>query len=102
MKTLMAETKKSLTVQELKRLLIELKEQPDICIRYRLLGELWQDSFVRVISLYHDCLFLQDENHILRIPNISNIIQFEIDRNFLGLQRNYHYDVVLDHQVNVK
>ena len=37
---------------ELKRLLVDLKEKrPDICVRYRLLGEMWGVNFMRVIHI---------------------------------------------------
>jgi hypothetical protein len=97
--SLMEVRKKSLTVLELKRLLIELKEKrPDICIRYRLIGEMWMDNFTSIRSVVGNSMFVNYERigMSIHIPNIGNIIQFEIDHTFQQYEAHFHYDVVLD------
>jgi hypothetical protein len=96
---LIASKKSSLTILELKRLLFELKEKrPDICIRYRLMGELWKKNFMRITSIVENSLVVEDEQAriILGVPNIANIIQLELDNTFQHYQAHFHYDVVLD------
>lgn len=90
---------KSLTVLELKRLLFELKDKrPDICLRYRLIGEMWQENFMKIISIVDNRLFVEDPRmgFIIHIQNIASIMQFEIDYAFQNFQPHYHYDIVLD------
>jgi hypothetical protein len=98
-KSLMEIRKKSLTVLELKRLLIELKEKrPDICIRYRLIGEMWIDNFASIRSIIGNSMFVSYEQFgmSIHIPNIGNIMQVEIDQTFQQYEAHFHYDIVLD------
>ena len=90
---------KSLTILELKRLLFELKDKrPDICIRYRLIGEMWQENFTKIFSVVDNRLFVEDSRRglIIHVQNIASIIQFEIDHSFQNFQAHNHYDIVLD------
>lgn len=89
-------TKNLISVLELKRLLVELKDKrPDICVRYRLLGEMWVMNSMRVISVTERGVMLNDErnNRLLNLPDLSSIMQFELDAPFMGFQPNYHYNV---------
>lgn len=90
---------KSLTILELKRLLFELKDKrPDICIRYRLIGEMWQENFTKIFTIVENRLFVEDARKglIIHIQNLANIIQFEIDHSFQNFQAHNHYEIVLD------
>ena len=94
----MVDPPKKIAVLALKRLLVELKEhRPDICIRYRLLGQMWVNNFLRVVEITERGVILHDEtnNTFIRIPEISAIMQFEIDRTFQSFQPHVHYDVVI-------
>jgi hypothetical protein len=92
-----SETAKSLiSVLELKRLLVDLKQKrPDICFRYRLLGEMWMTNAMRVISVTEKGVLLNDEpnNKLNTISDLSLIMQFEIDAPFQGFQPHFHYHV---------
>jgi hypothetical protein len=92
-----AEKSKSLiSVLELKRLLVELKEKrPDICLRYRLLGEMWIINFMRVIHVTEKGALLNDErkNRLINLTDLSSVMQFEIDAPFQGFQPHFHYHV---------
>jgi hypothetical protein len=91
--------KRSLTVLELQRVLIEIQEQrPDICIRYRLIGEMWKTNFIKIISVVEKGIFLKDEQayQLIHLQNIENIMQFEIDHNFQNFEAHFHYDITLD------
>jgi len=93
----MSEPTIKVAVLELRRLLFELKEhRPDICFRYRLLGHMWADHFLRVIHLTDRGVLLNDETSgkFLKVPDLSQIMQFELDKPFQLYQPYYHYDVV--------
>jgi hypothetical protein len=101
METRLSIDKKSLTVLELRRLLIELREErPDICIRYRLIGQTWTRNFARIVHVVDSIVFVKEEESsvIFPIPSLGNIVQFEIDNNFHSLKAYFHYDVVLDQE----
>ena len=89
-------TKNLISVLELKRLLVDLKDKrPDICVRYRLLGEMWVVNSMRVIKITEKGVMLNDEqnNRLVNLPDLSSVMQFEIDAPFQGFQPHYHYNV---------
>ncbi|HEY9487847.1 MAG TPA: hypothetical protein VIQ51_05920 [Chryseosolibacter sp.] len=94
----MSEPTKKVAILELRRLLVELKEhRPDICIRLRLIGQMWSQKFLRVIRLTEQGgVLLNDENlrEFTSIQNLSHIMQFELDKPFQLYQPFFHYDVV--------
>lgn len=88
---------KKVAVLELRRLFVELHEhRPDICIRYRLMGQMWAQNFWRIVRITGEAVVLNDENsnRIVAIPNLSTIMQFELDKSFRTFEPHYHYDVV--------
>ena len=90
----MSKEKNNISVPELKRLLIEIRDKrPDICIRYRLVGEMWKKNFLRVILVSEKGAVLNDEtaNTMYIIPDLSNVMQFEIDCRFQAFQPYFHY-----------
>jgi hypothetical protein len=85
-----------ISVVNFKRLLINLRDRrPDICIRYRMLGEMWCGSFMSIFFITQKGVVLTDElNHkLIAIHDLSNVMQFEIDHTFQGYQPYYHYEV---------
>src|SRR5438045_3003747 len=93
---IMSETQNLISVLELKRLLIDLKDKrPDICIRFRLLGEMWLINFMRIVLVSEKGVVLSDDttNDLFTIPDLSNIMQFEIDNRFQNFQPHFHYEV---------
>jgi hypothetical protein len=92
----MSKSKSLITVVELKRLLTDLKEKrPDICIRYRLLGEMWISHYRRVVVLTERGALFNDEeiNKLINLADLSMIMQFELDQAFQEYQPHFHYDV---------
>ena len=75
--------------------MVDLTEKrPDICIRFRLLGELWAVHFLRVMRLTEKGVVLFDENSgLVSVSDLNFIMQFEIDKPFQGFQPYYHYEV---------
>jgi hypothetical protein len=80
---------------ELKRLMVDLLEKrPDICIRFRLLGEMWNVTFMQVMKVSERGVLLFDENNnLVSINDLNFVMQFEIDRPFQAYQPYYHYEV---------
>lgn len=92
-------TKTFVTVLELKRLLVELKDKrKDISIRFRLIGEMWKPHFLRIIDVTDNGLVVNDEanNTLLFLRDLSVIMQFEMDARFQAYEPHFHYDVVPD------
>lgn len=93
----MNEPAKEVSVVELRRLLVELKEhRPDICIRYRMLGQMWAQNFLRVVLVTARGVLLNDEteNKLKTIPDLSQIIQFELDKPFQSYRPYFHYEII--------
>jgi hypothetical protein len=92
-----AEGRKNLiSVLELKRLLVDLKDKrPDICIRYRLLGEMWLVNSMKVLHVTEKGALFNEEqsNRLVNLTDLSSVMQFEIDAPFQGFQPHFHYDV---------
>jgi hypothetical protein len=88
---------KNIEVLQLKRLLLELREhRPDICFRYRLMGRMWTNNFLRVIKLTEKGVLLNDEpsNKFVSLADLSQVIQFEIDKSFQTYEPYFHYNVM--------
>jgi hypothetical protein len=84
------------SVLELKRLLVELAEKrPNVCIRPRLMGEMWLVHFMRVVSTSEKGVLLHDEetNRFISVSDLSYIMQFELDNRFQNYQPHFHYEV---------
>lgn len=84
-----------ISMLELKRLMIDLAEKrPDICIRFRLLGELWTVNFLKVVRVVEKGAVFLDESHgLVSVSDLNFIMQVEIDKPFQGFQPYYHYEV---------
>jgi hypothetical protein len=85
-----------ISVIELKRLLIELKEKkPCVLTRFRLLGELWATNFMSIAAVTEKGVIFKDDinNSFVVLSNLSDVIQFEIDEPFQGYKPFNHYIV---------
>lgn len=79
---------------ELRRLLHELKDKrPDICIRFRLLGEMWQPSFAKVAKITAEGVVLFDEqtDKATEVRDLREIVQFELDGRYHNYHPHHHY-----------
>lgn len=84
------------SVLQLRRLLHALIDsRPDICIRFRLIGEMWQTNHLRVIQMRENGVVLNDEGStkMIFIQNLNNVMQFELDRAFQQYEPHFHYNV---------
>jgi hypothetical protein len=88
----------SVSVAELKKLLVDLREKkPDVCVRFRFIGELWVKNFLTIAMVTAKGVVLKDraDNRLVIISNLDDVIQFEIDAPFQTFRPHYHYDVTL-------
>ena len=90
--------KTNYSVPKLKSTLIDILENgQNVCVHFRLVGELWQPHFVRVVNVTDNRVLVNDEvRHQLISIELSRIIQFEIDHRFKGIEPHNHFDVILD------
>lgn len=83
-------------VLELRRLLHALKDSgPDIGIRFRLIGEMWQSAHLRIFQITEKGVLMRDDhaNKVIYIPDLNNVMQFELDQSFQQYQPHFHYSV---------
>lgn len=87
----------TISVLELRRLLTQIKDRrPDICLRFRRVGEMWQTDMMRVVTVTDSRIMLNDEkNNKLISLAFSNIMQFELDDRFYDYEPHCHYNVNL-------
>lgn len=93
-------TDNQLSVLELRKLLHSLKDlRPDICIRFRLMGEMWQNNYLRIINVTEKGIVLNDEkaNKLIFIQDLKNIMQFELEHSFQQYHPHFHYSINLSH-----
>jgi hypothetical protein len=84
------------TLAELKQLLHTISDyRLNVCFRYRLIGEMWQQNFMRILKITDSGLFLNDEvdNRLIVIRDLSHLMQFELDSMLHSYQPHYHYSV---------
>jgi hypothetical protein len=92
----MERSKNTITTVYLRNLLQDLAgRRPPVGIRVRMLGELWKPHFMQIVKITERGVILSDESskEFVFIPDISDVVQFEIDDRFQELQPHYHYEV---------
>jgi len=85
------------SVLELKRLLFDIVDsRAEVSIRFRLIGEMWQISHHRVVTITDPAVILENEfdARSVIVPDISMVMQFELDRGFRQYQPHFHYSVI--------
>jgi hypothetical protein len=85
-----------ITSASFRNLLVEiLHQRPDICVRLRLLGEMWSPHFTSVFFVTEKGIVLNDpvSRKFIAIHDLSSVMQFEIDHAFFGFQPHFHYEV---------
>jgi len=91
------ETKSVISTLELRRLLFDLKDKrADVCVRFRILGEMWRNSFMRIVQVTEKGAVFENEhtNDWVHLADLSEIMQFELDNRFQHYQPHFHYDVM--------
>jgi hypothetical protein len=84
-------------LSELRRLLFSIAQNEiKLCIRYRTMGQLWYPNFMRIIKIEEDKRVLfhdETRKRIISLPDLSTIVQFELDGKFYPFEPNCHYQV---------
>ena len=81
---------------EFKKLLHNLRDlRPDVGIRVRLMGEMWQTHHLRVFQVTERGAALHDPQtkRLLMVNDLSQVMQFELEESFQQYQPHYHYSV---------
>jgi hypothetical protein len=92
----MRDVNTGITVSQLKQFLCELRYS-HVHIRIRLMGQLWQQNFMQIVSFADDGVLLRNAvtGNYVNIAPLSNVMQFEIDQVFKNYQPHFHYDVIM-------
>jgi hypothetical protein len=92
------------SVSELRRMLFELKAlRPDIHIRFRLIGELWQPLYCQVALLTDKGVALNNaDRKLLIIPDLKDVMQFELEQVFQKYQPHFHYTIDLENSSSIQ
>ena len=88
--------KNSVSVLELRQLLYALKDgRPDIGIRFRLIGKLWQKNHLEIFEITEKGVVLRDErkDNVVTVHDLNNVMQFELEHAFQQYQPHFHYPV---------
>jgi hypothetical protein len=91
------ESATSLSTLQLKKLLHDLKAHSNACIRLRLIGRMWDNSFCHIHAVTDRGVILYKTSpaQMTEIGDVRQVIQFEIDRKYQNIQPHYHYGVTL-------
>jgi hypothetical protein len=93
---LISRNKNLISVLELKRLLFAIADNHlNASFRYRLIGQMWQPNFFRVIKVTDKEVFLNDplKNTLVALPDLSQLMQFEIDAPVYNFLPHNHYEI---------
>ena len=88
--------KNSITTIHLRGLLQDLSNRrPPVGVRIRMLGEMWKPSFMQIVKITERGAIFSDEStqEFVFIPDLDDVVQFEVDDRFQELQPHYHYEV---------
>jgi hypothetical protein len=80
-------------LHQLLRSIIDMR--PNVCIRFRLIGELWQTNFLTIIRLEENAAVFYDprnDRNVL-ISDLKLFIQFELDSHFQQYEPHFHYTI---------
>jgi hypothetical protein len=66
-----------------------------VCIRFRLIGQMWQANHMRVLKLTEKGVILNDEvnNKMVTIHDLNQVMQFELDSSLYQYEPHNHYEV---------
>jgi hypothetical protein len=86
----------SITTFYLRNLLNDLTgRRPVVGIRLRMLGEMWKPNFMSIVSVTdRGAVFIDDSiQEFVFVPDLSDVVQFELEDRFNDLQPHFHYEV---------
>jgi hypothetical protein len=92
----MSNTITEIHVLELRMLLFDLKKNgKGVCIRFRMLGEMWQNHYSKVLNITETgAAFIEEPtNKLIFVQELNNVMQFEIDKPFQNYKPHFHYSI---------
>lgn len=67
---------------------------PDTNIRFRFIGESWENEFFKIVSVRDNGALVLDHRTMSLISiDLTDVMQFELDERLNGLEAYFHYDV---------
>jgi hypothetical protein len=84
------------SIHELRKLLHEFDEKhANVLVRFRLMGEIWSERFMKVIKVTDSGAFFDDAatHEYIHVPDLGKMIQFEIDTRWNIFQPYFHYQI---------
>jgi hypothetical protein len=62
------------------------------------LGQMWKPHFMRVVKLTEKGVMMNDElkNQMISVPDLYQIVQFEIDQSVHAFEPHFHYGLVFE------
>ena len=89
------EIQDTITTTELKRLIAELLDhRPGTRIRFRLMGNMWENDYVQIVHATANSLVAQQVNtNELRFISLKQIMEFEVEQKFREFRPHFHYKV---------
>jgi hypothetical protein len=88
---------RKVSLTELKRLFYDIRDRrPDVRIRLRVLGKMWNEAFCSIDSIKEDGITLVDTHHskYIHLNQLSDVVQFELECPFFGYHAFYHYEIL--------
>jgi hypothetical protein len=92
----MTKNNQVLSIQHLRMLLTSIVDHKlQVCVRFRMLGQMWQPNHMRVLKLTEKGVILNDEinNKMVTVPDLSQVMQFELDSSLYQYEPHNHYEV---------
>jgi hypothetical protein len=87
---------KDVSPEQMAKLLLDLKTtMSDVRIRVRLVGEMWDNIFMRVVQADGKgaLLLYEEKNKMIMVSDVTSIMQFELDGRFQHYQPFFHYNL---------
>jgi hypothetical protein len=88
--------RKEINLLELRRLLYDIQSlRPDIGIRFRLMGEMWQSNYALVFKVTDSGVALRDPEtrKLIIVSDLSHVMAFELETTFQQYDPHVHYGV---------
>lgn len=81
---------------QFRRLLHDLlSREPDVKVRFRLIGKMWKPNFLKIYNVTEHGAIFTDEtiDEFVFVSDLTEVMQFEIDFRFQDFHPHFHYEV---------
>jgi len=82
---------------ELKRLLYDIRDRkPNVCVRFRRIGQMWERDFMQVVDMSERgaVFYNQEIEEFVYVGDLVDIMQFELDVRYYNYEPHFHYEVL--------